>query len=63
MCAIVQCCWSEGSPQCQIFCFGIGSIQKKQKKNNDYNDYNDYSDYNDYNDYKDRDRDRDIGAI
>ena len=32
MCAIVQCCWSEGSPQCQIFCFGIGSI-KKNKKN------------------------------
>ena len=28
MCAIVQCCWSEGSPQCQISCFGKGSIKK-----------------------------------
>ena len=29
VCANVQCCWSEGSPQCQIFCFGNGSIKKK----------------------------------
>ena len=29
VCANVQCCWSEGSPQCQIFCFGIGSIKRK----------------------------------
>ena len=29
VCANVQWCWSEGSPQCQIFCFGIGSIKKK----------------------------------
>ena len=31
-CANVQCCWPEGSPQCQIFCFGVGSIKKRKKE-------------------------------
>ena len=29
MCAIVQCCWSEGSPQCQIFLLWYRVNKKK----------------------------------
>ena len=29
VCANVQCCWSEGSPQCQIFCFWYRVNKKK----------------------------------
>ena len=29
MCAIVQCCWSEGLPNARQLNFGVGSIKKK----------------------------------
>ena len=29
VCANVQCCWSEGSPQCRIFCFWYRVNKKK----------------------------------
>ena len=29
MCAIVQCCWSEGLPNARQTNFGVGSIKKK----------------------------------
>ena len=31
MCAIVQCCWSEGLPNARQLNFGVGSIKKKKK--------------------------------
>ena len=29
VCAIVQCCWSEGLPNARQLNFGVGSIKKK----------------------------------
>ena len=32
MCAIVQCCWSEGLPNARQTNFGVGSMKKKKKR-------------------------------